>query len=108
MALPVLAALVPFAVNALRVMLFVHAAKMVVGILAFFGLSIFVNKVVLGPGIAAIEAMMSTGPGGSFGATAIAWLGVLRLDDAVSMLISAWVIVNTIKNAKIALQKVGL
>jgi hypothetical protein len=103
-----LAAATPFLVNAIRAMLFIHFAKMLVGALAFLGLTIMVNNVVIDPIISGIQARMSQGPTGSFGATALQWLGVLQLDKAVSMLLSAYVIVNTIKTAKISLQKVGL
>lgn len=100
-------ALIPVLINMLRVALFVHAGKIVVGILGFLGLSFATDRYVIDPMLDQIRAMMTTGPGGSFGTTAINYLGILRLDVAVSMTISAYVMVQTIKNGKILLSKVS-
>jgi hypothetical protein len=98
--------LIAFLVNTLRVMLFVHAGKIVVGILGFIGLDLVASHYVIGPMLDLIRDQMNVGPSGSFGATALNWLGVLRIDQAVSMMLSAWAIVQTIKQGKVILGKV--
>lgn len=102
-----LESLLPVAMNYLRIMLFVHAGKIIVGVLGFFGLSIAVDHYVIDPALDTIRGMMTSGPGGTFGAAAMQWMGVLRIDQAVSMMLSAWTVVQGIKQGKIMLQKVA-
>lgn len=102
--MPALAAIL---VNVGRWLLFTYAGKLVVGILAYFGLSLVTHKFLIQPAISQVQAMMAAGPGGSFGAAAFQWAGLLNLDKAVSMLISAWLVVNGIKTGKVVLSKVS-
>ena len=101
-----LGALVPILINMLRMMLFVHAGKIVVGILGFLGINFVAQRFVVDPGLDYIRSLMATGPSGEFGAYAMQWMGILRFDQAVSMLLSAWVMVQTIKSGKLLLGKV--
>jgi hypothetical protein len=91
--------------NMLRVMLFMHAGKIIVGILGFFGLEYITYHYGIAPALAWISDLMTTGPGGEFGAACIAWMGVMQFDRAVTMLLSAWGIAQTIKSAKSFLGK---
>jgi hypothetical protein len=97
----------PTIINMLRMMLFVHAGKIVVGILGFIGLNFVADHYVIDPMLDQIRAMMATGPTGTWGALMIQYMGILRFDQAVSMMLSAWVMVQTIKNGKILLSKVA-
>ncbi len=91
------------AINSLRVMLFTWNGSFALGILAFFGLTWGVHRVIMTPSIGFIQNLMGGGPGGEFGATAIAWMGVLRFDVAVSMIVGALVARAAISAAKAAL-----
>lgn len=95
-----LAPLITFAINALRVMLFVQAGKIIVGILGFFGLTYATNKYAVAPLLSAIQSMVNTGPTGEFGSAVMEWMGLMRFDQALTMLISAWTIAFAIKSAK--------
>lgn len=82
--------LIAFLVNALRVMLFTRAGSFLVSLLSFFGLQIATQKLVIGPALEQVASFFTSGvPGGEIGAAALQWAGVLRLDQAASMLISA-------------------
>jgi hypothetical protein len=98
--------LLPWLVNMLRVMLYVHAGKIIIGILGFLGLDLVAQHYVITPMLDTIRGMMTTGPGGSFGTMAMQWMGILRVDQAVSMMLSAWTITQGIKQGKVILSKV--
>lgn len=101
--MPVLVALLA---NAFRIMLFSQAGRIIVGILSFFGLQWATHKFAIGPAVAWFQSQMGSGPVGEFGATALAWMGVLRFDQAISMLLSAWGVRVAIDGAKGFLSKV--
>jgi hypothetical protein len=94
-------------INVLRWLLFTYAGKIVLSVLAYFGLSFVAHKFVIEPALDQIRAMMASGPGGDIASYAFQWAGLLNLDKAVSMLISAWVICQGIKTGKVILSKVS-
>lgn len=64
--------------------------QMLTGILVWFGVSMASYKLGVEPFIEQVESMaQSGGGGGQFAATAMAWLGVLKFDVALTMIISA-------------------
>lgn len=55
------------------------------------GLSFGTNEVLVQPSLDMIEDHMTSGVGGGdFGVAMLGWLGVMRLDEAVSMIVSAY------------------
>lgn len=99
-------ALLGYLVTLLRIMLMAKIGAFVAKVLLFFGFTWATNSFAIGPAIDQIEAMMQSGTGGGgLGANVLAWAGVLRMDDAVSMILSAYSAAWTIKNAKVFLMK---
>ncbi len=92
-------------VNMLRIMLFAKAGALVAKVLLFFGLAVGVNKFAINPMTDQIKAHISTGAPGEIGATLTAWAGVMQLDTALSMILSAYAAAWTIKTAKAFLTK---
>ena len=74
-------------------------------ILGWFGLQWAVNEYGVEPMLDWVRQLMAQGPGGDLGPKVMAWAGVLRLDVAVSMLLSAYVAVWSIKSVKAFLTK---
>lgn len=105
--MPVFAALVPVLVNALRIMLLVHAGRVIVGLLGFFGFNFVIYRYGVQPAMDFINDLMAAGPSGTFGATALQWMGLLRMDQAVSMVLSTFVAVQGIKQGKVLLGKIS-
>lgn len=100
-------ALVTIIINAGRFLLFTYAGKIIVSVIAAFGLTVATQKFVMSPFLDYIRNMMQGGPSGEFGAYAMQWMGILRIDQACSMLLSAWVTVQGIKAGKVFLGKVA-
>lgn len=98
--------LVAWILNGLRILLFTQGGRIIVGILSWLGLSLATHAFAMGPALSFFQSQMASGPGSGIGALALQWLGVLRFDQAVSMLISAWTIKVSIDAAKISLSKV--
>lgn len=97
--------LIAFLVNALRVMLFTQGGRLIVGALSFLGLQFATYSGVVQPALDQVAAMMQGAPAGDFGAAALAWMGVLNIDKAVSMIVSAVVTKRAISAARMFLTK---
>jgi hypothetical protein len=95
-----LEAIIAFCLNAFRLLMANQLGRWIVQALAFMGLSYGVAKLVAAPALDLLTSHMHSSPGGQFAADAIAWLGVLRLDEAISMLISAIAIKRGAQAAK--------
>lgn len=100
------AIVVAFLVNALRLMLMAQAGRIILGILGFFGLQFAVQKFAVGPAMNQISGMLQNGASGEFASTLLAWVGVLKFDVAISMLISAVTMRFAITAGKAFLSKV--
>ncbi|MDR7135725.1 hypothetical protein J2X06_002943 [Lysobacter niastensis] len=109
MPLPIIAggALVALLVNVMRIMLMAKIGAFIVKALAFFGFTWATNKFAVAPAMDFIRDHMATlnGIGGEYGTLMVQWLGVLRFDQAVSMMLSAYAAAWTIKGAKVFLAK---
>lgn len=97
-------ALIAILVNALRILFMSRLGVMIAGALAWFGLSWGTQKVAIQPAIDTLSSYMNFGAGGgSFASAAIAYMGVLHFDTAVSMIISAFATRNGVKAARAVL-----
>lgn len=96
-------ALVALLVNLLRTMLMVKAGVIIAKVLLFFGLAITVHKFAVDPLLDQVRAIVGGGPVGSLGATVLAWAGVLKLDQAVTMVLSAYAAAAVIRSSRVAL-----
>ena len=96
-------ALIAILVNALRILFMSRIGLIIVSALAWLGLSFGTKKVAIQPAIDALTSYMNFGGGGSLAAAAIAYMGVLRFDTAVSMIISAYLTRNGVKAARVVL-----
>lgn len=63
---------------------------MIAQILLWLGLTVATSTMVVGPIISEITAYASLSGGGSWGAVALQWLGVLNFDIALTMLFGAY------------------
>jgi len=99
------AALIPIVVTALRIMLLAKIGAFVAKLLMFFGFTWATNKFAVEPALDALRTHMAIAPSGEYGAVMVQWLGVLRFDQAVTMVISAYGAAWTIKGAKVWLAK---
>lgn len=96
-------------VNLLRIMLFAKAGALVAKILLFFGLAWSTMEFAVDPLISQIEGMINTGAGsGGMGAAAMQWMGVLKFDKALSMILSAYTAAWSIRSFKAFLGKVDM
>lgn len=101
-------AVIALLVNMLRVMLMAKAGLFVAKVLGFFGLTFLTNEYAIEPLLAQIQGMMTgSAGGGDLGAALIAWAGVLRFDEAVSMVLSAYSTAMTIRGGKMVLGIAG-
>lgn len=109
MPLPIIAggAAAAFVINLLRILLMAKLGAMIASILLFFGLVWGTNKFAIGPAFDFLQNHMASlsGVGGEYGAVMFAWLGVLRFDQAVTMVLSAYTAAWTIKSAKVFLMR---
>lgn len=97
------AGLVALGVNLLRTMLMVKAGVIIAKALMFLGLTIAVQKLAIEPLLEQVRGLISGGPSGSLGAIVLAWAGVLKLDTAVTMILSAYGTAAAIRSARVAL-----
>jgi hypothetical protein len=101
-------AIVAALLHGLRVLLMARLGLMVAKVLGFFGLTFVTNKYAVGPLLAQVEGFIAqAGQAGQFGAVAMQWAGLMRFDDALSMVISALGMAFTIKQARVALGIAG-
>lgn len=97
-------ALVAALIHALRIMLMAKAGAFVLKVLSFFGLAIVVNKFGVEPLLNQLESYIGDiGGAGQWGALAVQWAGLLRVDDALSMLVSCFSTAMMIKQARVML-----
>lgn len=89
----------------LRILLMAKLGAMVARVLLFFGITWATNEYALQPALDQIASYMNATPNGQFGAWALGWAGVMNLDVAVSMLLSAMSAAWTIKQARVFLSK---
>lgn len=87
-------------VNVLRIMLLAKIGAFAAKLLLFFGLTIGVNKWAVEPATDQLRQIAQTGPSGEMGGTVLAWAGVMQLDIALTMILSAYAAAWTIKSAK--------
>lgn len=88
-------------VSMLRAMLLAKAGLFVLKVLGFFGLAFVTNKYAIQPMLDQIEQYVNNiGNASGIGAVALQWAGVLNLDKAVSMIISAFSTAALIKQSK--------
>lgn len=98
------AAIIAAIMHALRVMLMAKIGAFVVKLLGFFGLAIVTNKLAIEPLLDQLEGFISqVGQTGQFAAVAIQWAGLMRFDDALSMVLSAFSTAMMIKQARVML-----
>lgn len=98
------AAIIAAIMHALRVMLMAKIGAFVVKLLAFFGIAIVTNKLAIEPLLDQLEGFISqVGQTGQFAAVAIQWAGLMRFDDALSMVLSAFSTAMMIKQARVML-----
>lgn len=97
--------LIAFVINALRIMLLARVGMMIARVVAWLGINFAVNKYTIQPAMDFIRDLMASGPGGDLGPKVMAWAGVMRLDTATSMLLSAYAAVWTIKSLKVFFTK---
>lgn len=99
-------AIVAALMTVLRVMLLAKIGSIIVAGLMFLGLSFAVSNYAIDPMLAALESYVAQiGSGGDAAAVAMQWAGVLNFDKAISVLVSAYTTVWTIKSAKVFLMK---
>lgn len=103
----ILLRLIAPAINALRVMLMVKLGAIVLSAMAFIGIAFVSHEYVIDPVISQIEGLIQTGPGTGLAAQVIGWAGVLRLDTALSMILSAYAAAWAIRSGKVALGVTG-
>lgn len=97
-------ALVAALIHALRIMLMAKAGALVLKILLFFGLAITVNRVAIDPVLNQLEGYVAQlGSTGGTMAVAVQWAGLLRFDEALSMLLSAFATAMLIKQSRVFL-----
>lgn len=90
--------------HALRIMLMAKIGAFVLKLLSFFGLAIVVNKFAIEPLLDQLTTFIAdAGQTGEFAAVAIQWAGLMRWDDALSMIVSAFTTAIMIKQARVAL-----
>lgn len=77
----------------------------VVGAMTWLGLSFGTHKIFTEPTLDMIESHMHTNMGGDLGVTMMQWLGVMRFDEAVSMIVSAYAIRKAAQAGKVILQR---
>jgi hypothetical protein len=101
-----IAALLARLVNMLRLLFATQAGRWIVSAMAFIGINWTTQKVIAQPLMDQVRSMLNSSPAGDFGATALAWCGVLRFDQAITMLLSAIVIKKGMDATKLALSRV--
>lgn len=98
------AAIIAAIMHALRIMLMAKIGAFVLKLLSFFGLAIIANEFAIEPLLAQLEGFISEiGATGQWGALAIQWAGLMRVDEALSMLISCFTTAMMIKQARVML-----
>jgi len=97
--------LVAMLMNALRKLFGSRMGTWVAAAMAWLGLSFGSYKVAIEPTLDVMRGYMQSGAGGELGAVATAYMGVMKFDVAVSMLISYVVIKQGVSGAKVFLQK---
>lgn len=98
------AAIIAAIMHALRIMLMAKIGAFVVKLLSFFGLAIVTNKLAIEPLLDQLQGFISqVGQSGQFAAVAIQWGGLMRFDDALSMVLSAFSTAMMIKQARVML-----
>ena len=99
-------ALVAAMMQVLRVLLMAKIGAFIVSALAFFGFTFVVNQYAIEPALSALTGYVSQlGAGGGAMGHAMQWAGVLKFDQAISVIISAYTVAWTIKSAKVWLGK---
>lgn len=100
-------ALIAAIITILRALLLARAITFVASLLATLGLTIAATHYVVTPLVNQVRTLASSlGSFGQFGAVAIQWAGILQLDVAATMMLSAFVIAFAVKSGKVALHKV--
>ena len=93
-------------VDALEWLFTTYIGLWIVKAFVFLGISLGVQHFVVGPFLDQIKALANAGVGGGeLGQTALAWMGVLKFDRCISMIISAVAAKYTVNAAKLFLQK---
>lgn len=98
-------AIVAALMTVMRVLLIAKAGSIVLAVLLFFGFDWAVNKFAIDPALDALSGWMGQVGTGHWGAIAMQWAGVLNIDKAVSVLISAFTTKASINSAKVFLTK---
>lgn len=97
-------ALVAALMHALRIMLMAKVGAFVLKVISFFGLAIVTNKYAIEPLLNQLEGYIGDlGATGQWGALAVQWAGLLRVDDALSMLVSCFATAMMIKQGRVML-----
>ncbi len=98
------AALLAALMHGLRIMLMAKIGAFVLKLLSFFGLAIVTNKFAIEPLLLQLQGYIAQfGATGQFGAVAVQWAGLMRFDDALSMIMSAFSTALMIKQARVML-----
>jgi len=91
--------------NALRKLFGSRMGTWVASAMAWLGLSFGSYQIAIDPMLDAIRAHMQSGGGGEYGSVAVAYMGVMKFDVAVSMAISYVAIRQGVASAKLFLTK---
>lgn len=95
------AGLIALLVNMIRTMLMIKAGVIVAKILLFFGIQIVTDRYVIDPLLDFVRGMIDTGPAGGIGAALVGWAGVLKFDQALSMILSAYATAASIRSLRV-------
>lgn len=80
----------------------------IMGAMIWLGINFATIKVVIDPAISLLRGYASSGMGGGeFASMAIAWMGVLQFDKAITMVISAIVSKHAVMQGRLFLFKKG-
>jgi|GEM_PF-1833046 len=80
----------------------------IMGAMVWLGINFASIKMVIEPAIDLLSGYANSGMGGGqYATTAIAWMGVLNFDRAITMIISAIVAVNVLMRGRLFLFKRG-
>lgn len=97
--------LVTAAINALRLLFGTRLGVWVAAALAWLGISFASYKVVLDPALDQVRSIAQTGGAGPYAADAIGWMGVLKFDQAITMLLGAYAAKHSVQAAKLFLAR---
>lgn len=105
--MPILAPILAGLLEGLMWLFRTQLGRFIVGALLWLGLSFSTQKVVMGPAISQLTSLVTNigSQGGDYGAIAIQWLGVLKFDVAISMIVGTYASIASVAATRAFLTK---